>query len=96
MKYNPFIENLTQRLCSVASWYVDDAYVVGKFAALQDHIHGMMVRGPLRGYFLDPTKSILVVSLRNTQRAEEYFRGMGVRMVTGRRYLRGFIGNPVL
>ena len=28
-------------------------------------------------------------------REEKYFRGMGVREVTGRRYLCGFVGDPV-
>ena len=45
------------------------------------------------GYFLDPTKSILVVDLRNVTRAEEFFRGMGVKIVTGSRYLGGFVGD---
>ena len=54
-----------------------------------------MVRGSLRGYFLDPTKSILVVSPQNVPRAEEYFRGMRVHVVTGSCYLGGFIGDPV-
>ena len=48
--------------------------------------------GPARGYFLDPTKSILVVAERNVPRAKEYFRGMGVQFITGSRHLGGFIG----
>ena len=54
-----------------------------------------MVRGPPRGYLSDPTKSTLVVSHRNVPREVEYFRGTGVRMVTGSLCFGGFIGNPV-
>ena len=53
----------------------------------------MRVRGPPRGYFLEPTKSILVVALGNVPKAEEFFRGMGVNIVTGIRYLGSFSRN---
>ena len=56
------------------------------------HFRDLQLRGPARGYFPDPTKSILVVAERNVPRAKEYFRGMGVQVVTGSRYFGGFIG----
>ena len=40
-----------------------------------------------------PTKSILVLAPGNVARAEEHFRGLGIRVVTGHRYLGGFIGD---
>ena len=52
----------------------------------------MSPKGPARGYFPEPTKSISVVSEQNVPRAKEYFRGMGIQVVTGRRYLGGYIG----
>ena len=55
----------------------------------------MIVREPPRGYFPELTKIILVFSPWNTLSVEEYFRGMGVSVVTGNCYLRGFIGDPV-
>ena len=48
-------------------------------------------RGPPRGYFLDLTKILLVVASRNVDRGEEFFREMGLQVVTGSRYLGGFI-----
>ena len=75
-------------------WYADDASAGEKFEAMQEHMWDMMVWGPPQGYLLDPIKIILVVSPRNVLRAEAYFRGMGVCMVTVRRYLVGFIGDP--
>ena len=53
----------------------------------------IQVQGPPRGYFLEPTKSILVVAPRNVARVEEYFRGMGMTVVTRIRYLGRFIGD---
>ena len=56
------------------------------------HFRGLQLKGPARGYFPDPTKSILVVSEQNLPRATEYFRGMGMQIVMGSRYLGGFVG----
>ena len=74
-------------------WYVDGAGVVGKFDALREHIWEMLVREFLWGYFLDPTKSILVAFLRKFQRTEARFRGMGMHMVKRSRYLASFISD---
>ena len=74
-------------------WFTENEGAVGMVEALHDHMRNLLVRGPPRGYFLDPTKSILVVSPRNVQRAEDHFRGMGVQVVTGIRYLGRFIGD---
>ena len=41
---------------------------------------------------MEPTKSILVVAPWNVDRDEDFFRGMVMIVVTGRRYLVGFIG----
>ena len=56
------------------------------------HFRDLQLKGPARGYFPGPTKSILVVSEQNVPRAKEYFCGMGVHVVTGSRYLGGFVG----
>ena len=45
-----------------------------------------------RGYFPDPTKSILVVAPMNVAMAEDFFRGMRLKVVTGSWYLGVFIG----
>ena len=51
-----------------------------------------MVRGIPRGYLLDPTKRILVVSPRNFPRVEVFFWGCGFKFVMSSRYLGGFVG----
>ena len=74
-------------------WYADDVGAGGMFAEVQSHFQDLQVQGPARGYYPDPTKSILVVTPGNIARAEEHFQGMGIRVVTGHRYLGGFLGD---
>ena len=56
------------------------------------HLREFQARGPPKGYFLEPTKSILVVDPRNVARAQDFFCGTGIKVVTGNRYIGGFIG----
>ena len=58
---------------------------------IMDHFRDLQMRGMDRGYYPKPTKSILVVAKRNVPRAKEYFQGMGIQIVTGIRYLGGFV-----
>ena len=53
----------------------------------------MQAREPARGYYPEPTKIVLVVAPGNVARAEEHFRGLGIKVVTGHRYLGGYIGD---
>ena len=53
----------------------------GRHGPLRDQ----QLRGPARGYFPEPNKSVLVVAERNVPRSTEYFCGMGMQVVTGSR-----------
>ena len=65
----PLIRDLrTAHLHIMQRWYAGDACVGGTFDALQEHIRDFLVRVIPWGYFPEPTKSILVVSLRNVRR----------------------------
>ena len=55
----------------------------------------MKARGPPRGNFPEPKKSILVVVPRKAAREDDFFYGMGIKDVTEGRYLGGFFGNRV-
>ena len=46
-------------------WYTDDAGAGGNFPHILAHLRDLQARGPPRGYFLEPTNSILVVALSN-------------------------------
>ena len=73
-------------------WYADDAGTGGKFTHILANLWDLKVKGPPRGYFPEPIKSILVVDPRNVSQVEEFFRGMGLKVVTWSRYLGGLIG----
>ena len=75
------------------TWYANDAGAGGTFQQIQEHVRDLQVRGTARGYYPEPTKSILVVATGNIAWAEEHFRGLGIRVVTGHRYLGGYIGD---
>ena len=72
-------------------WYADDAGAGGKFGNIMAHFRDHQLRGPARGYFLDPTKSILLVAKSNVPQAKEHFSGMGIQVVTGSRHLGGLV-----
>ena len=56
-------------------WYADDAGAGGTFGGIQRYLENLVLRGTPRGYFPEPTNSILVVSPQNIPRVEAFFRG---------------------
>ena len=48
--------------------------------------------GPKFGYYPEPDKSYLIVHPDFVDKAEEMFKQLGIRVVTCRRFLGGFIG----
>ena len=46
-------------------WYDNDSRVIGTFSGIRRHLNGLMVRGTRWVFFLEPTKSILVIFPRN-------------------------------
>ena len=60
---------------------------------MQAHFLDLQAQAPAQGYYPEPTKRILVVAPGNVAWAEDHFRGLGIRVVTGHRYLGGFIGD---
>ena len=77
------------------SWYADNSGAGGTFPRLQDHLDNIIVRGNPREYFPDPTKSILVVLTHYVVQKEHFFRGRGLTIRMGSRYLGGYIGDAV-
>ena len=72
-------------------WYMGDAGEGGKFGHILENFKYMQARGPPRGYSLEPTRIILVMAPQTVARAEKFFRGMGVKIVTGSWYLGIFV-----
>ena len=61
------------------------------FGHILEHLWDLQAQGQVRGYYSEPTKSILVVAPGNVARVEDFFWGMGIQVVTGHRYIGGFI-----
>ena len=79
--------------CVTQPWHADDAGVGENFWQILAYFWDLQVRGPPRGYFQDPTESILVIALRNMYREKQFFWGMGLKVVTGSRYLGSFVSD---
>ena len=90
----PLIRELYKAFPGVTQpWYVDDARAGVTFEGIRLHLDNLVVRGPLHGYSLEPTKSVLVMSPRNVPQEETFFMGYGLSTVTGSHYLRHFVGS---
>ena len=82
-----------QILDCLQPWYADDAAAGGKFDAIGRYYNLLCAEGSGRGYFPEPTKSILVVKPQMVERAKAQFAHLGFKVVTGTRYLGGHIGD---
>ena len=73
--------------CVTHTWYADDAGTGGGFGRIIAHSQDLQARGTPQGYFLEPTNIILVVVSQNVARAEDFFCGVGIKVVTDSCYL---------
>jgi hypothetical protein len=75
------------------NWYADDASATGKLTHLRDWLQTLTDEGPAYGYFPEPKKSFLVVKPEFLIEAKSLFeREFGVQVVSGKRFLGGFVG----
>ena len=75
------------------NWYADDSSCIADFASLKDWFSLLCQRGPGFGYFVEPTKSSLVVNSKFEMEAVNAFEDLGVRVVTSSRFLGGCVGD---
>jgi hypothetical protein len=74
-------------------WYADDAGAGGRFQRIRLYFEKLQEHGPPRGYFPEPSKSVLIVEEHNKEKAEAYFKDSDWKVVTGCQCLGGFIGD---
>ena len=67
----------------------------GTFDEINNVFNLLLSNRPARGYFPEPTKSILVVKPALVERARDRFTHYGFKVVTDTRYLGGYIGDQV-
>ena len=68
-------------------WYADNAGALGMFNHLENYFKALKRNVVERGYFPDPTKSILVVHPQNLELGEEFRQRHGFKVFTGARYI---------
>ena len=74
-------------------WYADDASAGGTLSELHNWFDLLCSRGPSFGYHPEPTKSFVVVNEQWRSEAVTIFGNLGIQIVTGHRFLGGFLGS---
>ena len=76
----------------VQNWYAGDSSCVGELSSVRRWFDRLLTDGPAYGYFPEPSKTVLVVRSSDLERANDLFHDLGVSVVTGSRFLGGFVG----
>ena len=77
------------------SFYADDAAACAKIDDLKQWLQQVVAAGPKYGYYPEPKKSFLIVHPDHVDEAKRCFEQTGLKNVTGKRYLGGFIGDEI-
>ena len=90
----PMAETLRRLAPSVLQpWYADDAAMAGKCEDIAPAMSHLLRIGPLRGYYPEPSKSVLICDPgEDRERAKALFADFDFQYSDGDRYLGGFIG----
>ena len=60
---------------------------------LKEWLDLLILEGPNFGYFPEPEKSYLVVHPHYVNKAKYFFKGYNIKIVTGHRFLGGYVGS---
>ena len=88
----PLVNSLRCREQYQQSWYADDSACAGSLNSIHSWLDCLIERGPTYGYFPEPTKSVVVVASKYVEIAKSAFQNVGVKVVTGHRFLGGVVG----
>ena len=92
----PLIRSLRAPGKWTQNWYADDSSCVADLRSLRAWYEELSHRGPDYGYHPEPSKTVLVVDPSDVQQASALFSDLGIKIVSGGRFLGGFIGEPSL
>ena len=92
----PLIHSLEDSCDWVQNWYADDSSCVGELSSVRRWFDRLLIDGPTYGYFPEPSKTVLVVASSDLERVSDLFCDLGVSVVTGSRFLAGFVGERSL
>ena len=83
----PLIHSLRAPGKWIQNWYADDSSCVADLPSLRTWFEELLNRGPAYGYFPEPSKTVLVVGPSDIQQASELFADLGIKVVSGGRFL---------
>ena len=89
----PLIEKL-ESTGVTQCWYADDSSAQGSLDSLKEWWDQLNQEGPGYGYSPQGSKTYLVVHPEDIDDAHGMFQGTGIKVVTGNRFLGGYIGQP--
>ena len=76
-------------------WYADDAAMIGSVEGIARTMRLLEIRGPARGYYPEPAKSIFIPDkLEAAEECKRILEDLNFQHRAGARYLGGFIGSP--
>ena len=89
----PLVQSLINRDKWDQNWYADDSACSAKLPKIREWFDKLCESGPEFGYYPEPQKTYLVVDPGDEAEANMLFGDLGVKVVTGLRFLGGFIGD---
>ena len=92
----PLIRSLRAPGRWTQNWYADDSSCIADLGSLRAWYEELSRRGPTYGYHPEPSKTVLVVGPSDVQQVSTLFSDLGIRVVSGGRFLGGFIGEHSL
>ena len=92
----PLIHSLEDSHPWIQTWYPDDSSCIGELSSVRQWFNRLLSDDPAYGYFPEPSKTVLVVRSSDLQKANDLFHDFGINVVTGSRFLGGFVGEQSL
>lgn len=90
----PLIQHLEDASDAKQVWYADDSAAGGGLSNLREWWDKIVEMGPIYGYFVNPSKTWLVVKEDLYDEAQRLFQDTDIKItMTGRSYLGSTIGN---
>ena len=88
----PLIQALVDQDKWDQNWYADYSVCSAELPRLREWFDKLCEMGPDFGYYPEPEKTVLVVDSKDEAVTDRLFVKLGVTVVTGHRFLGGFIG----
>ncbi|GAX18236.1 hypothetical protein FisN_31Hu011 [Fistulifera solaris] len=90
----PIAEKIRENVKNIVQpFYADDVALAGKSSDISKAMEILMRYGPARGYFPEPSKSVVVCRQSDEEKCSKILSKYEFKYVCGHRYLGGFIGS---